>query len=86
MQTVFLIVYLFEAMIAFMYFYDNFEMKKGWLFTIGTVTGLYLLGFAMNIIDKNTYVINLIVFFLLIFCFRCYALKSTLKAQFFIQP
>ncbi len=83
MQLVFFIVYMFEALIAFMFFNDNFKMKKGYLYTTGVAVGLYLIGFMTNIIDKNTYFINLAVFLAINIAFALLCFKTNIKEVIF---
>lgn len=78
MQLVFFIVYMFEALIAFMFFNDNFKMKKGYLYTTGVAVGLYLIGFLTNIIDKNTYLINLAMFLTINIAFALLCFKTSI--------
>ncbi len=70
MQAFYLIVYIFESIIAYMYFSDNYERKIKTPIAIMVSLGVYLLGFAVNYFDNNTLVINLVCFFLinLLFC------------------
>ena len=83
MQLVFFIVYMFEALIALMFFNDIFKMKKGYLYTTGVAVGLYLIGFMTNIIDKNTYFINLAVFLAINIAFALLCFKTSIKKAIF---
>ena len=63
MQIFFFAVYLFEALIAFVYYYDNFKLKRSLPAAIAILSGLYLAAFAVNVLDNNLNVVNDIAFF-----------------------
>lgn len=62
-KIVFFIVYIAEALIAYMYFNDNYKIKRKHLTSLFIASGLYILGFCMNTIFGNNFIINMIVFF-----------------------
>ena len=61
----YLLVYVFESIIAYVYFSDNYEIKIKLAYSILLSLGLYLIGFAVNYIDKNSLAINLLTFFII---------------------
>ena len=83
MQLLFFIIYVIEALIALMYYHDNFKMKRSYLITVGTVLGLYALGFVGNILDKNTNYINGIIFFIINLAFGLICFEMSLKGALF---
>lgn len=83
MQFLFLLVYLIEAPIAFMYYYDNFKMKKKPVFTVLILLGLYLLAYVGNILDKNTNYINVTIFFVIHIIFGLLCFEMSVKSSIF---
>jgi len=69
-QIFYLLVYIFEAVIAFMYFSDNYNLRVRTPFAVLSVLVIYTTGFAINIVGGNNLAINLIGFFAmnLLFC------------------
>lgn len=69
-QLVFFTVYIFEAVIAYMYFNDNYNIKRKHLTSLFIVLCLYSLTFGINVIFHNNLTINLIMFFIinLVYC------------------
>ena len=58
-------LYCSEAVIAIIYFSENFEQKKNTYTTYFASIGFYIIGFAVNLIDNNIVIINLTVFLLI---------------------
>ncbi len=83
MQLLFLLVYLIEAPIAFMYYYDNFKLKRGTLFTVLILLGLYGVAFVGNILDNNTNYINCIIFFAIHIVFGLVCFEMSPKSSIF---
>ncbi|MDE5984719.1 MAG: hypothetical protein K2H13_05645, partial [Eubacterium sp.] len=69
-QLIFFIVYIIEALIAYMYFNDNYNIKRKHLTSLLIAFCLYSLTFGINVICDNNIAINLIMFFIinLVYC------------------
>ncbi len=83
MQIFFFAVYLFEALIAFVYYYDNFKLKRSLPAAIAILSGLYLAAFAVNILDNNLNVVNDIAFFAANLIFGSVCFEISLKSSVF---
>ncbi len=83
MQLFFLAVYLFEALIAFVYFIDNFKLKRSLPATFAILTVLYLAAFAVNILDNNINIINDVAFFAVNMIFGMLCFEISLKSCIF---
>lgn len=83
MQLFFLAVYLFEALIAFVYFFDNFKLKRSLPATFAILTVLYLAAFAVNILDNNINIINDVAFFSVNMIFGMLCFEISLKSCIF---
>lgn len=83
MQFFFLAVYLFEALIAFVYFFDNFKLKKSLPATFAILTLLYLAAFAVNILDNNVNIINDAAFFAVNLIFGTLCFEVSIKSCIF---
>ncbi|MBQ5996148.1 MAG: GHKL domain-containing protein [Clostridia bacterium] len=83
MTAVWIIIYVIEALIAFMYFYDNFKLKKGYLLTFATILGLYFICYWVNEIGQNNAIINEAAFLLATFAFAKYCFEISIKAAMF---
>lgn len=69
-QIFFFLVYVFEAVIAYIYFSENYEIKYKPKISFLIVVGLYTIGFLVNLIFNNNFIINDIAFILinLLYC------------------
>ncbi len=69
-QIFFFFVYIFGAVIAYIYFSENYEKKQKPYFSFLIAVGLYAFGFFINLIFNNNFIINEIAFFIinLIYC------------------
>ena len=83
MQTFFFAVYIFEAIIAFMYYSDNYKTKRNYWMTFSILFGLYILAFIANIIDGNSSYINGIVFFFINIVFSKVCFEISIKSCVF---
>ena len=83
MQIFFFAVYLFEALIAFVYYYDNFKLKRSLPAAIAILSGLYLAAFAVNVLDNNLNVVNDIAFFAANLIFGSVCFEISLKNSVF---
>lgn len=83
MQLLFLFIYLFEAVIAFIYYYDNYKIKRKITSAIFILLGLYISAFVLNIIDCNTNYINGAVFFIVNVIFSRLCFNIPLKSSLF---
>ena len=83
MQLFFLAVYLFKALIAFVYFFDNFKLKRSLPATFAILTVLYLAAFAVNILDNNINIINDVAFFSVNMIFGMLCFEISLKSCIF---
>ena len=61
-QIFFFIVYIFGAVIAYIYFYENYKLKLTQTGSFLIATGLYIIGFLFNLVFDNNFIINDIVF------------------------
>lgn len=83
MQLFFFIVYIFEAIIALIYFSDNYVLKKSHGYSIFLAIALYILGFLVNILDGNNFIINDFVFFLINIIISKSCFEISLKGSIF---
>ncbi len=69
-QIFFFFVYVFGAVIAYIYFSENYEIKYKPVISILISIGLYAVGFFVNLIFNNNFIINDIAFILinLLYC------------------
>lgn len=69
-QFVFFIVYIIEALIAYIYFDDNYKIKRKNSTSILLALVLYSLGFCMNAICDNNSIVNTVIFLIinLVYC------------------
>lgn len=79
-KIVFFIVYIAEALIAYIYFNDNYKIKRTPLTSILVAFGLYILGFCMNIIFSNNVVVNIIAFFIINLLYSKISFDISLKS------
>ena len=64
-QIFFFIVYIFGAVIAYIYFYENYELKLTQTGSFLIATGLYIIGFLFNLVFDNNFIINQCAFFII---------------------
>lgn len=83
MTAVWIIVFVIEALIAFMYFYDNFKLKKGYLFSFAIVFGLYAICFIVNLIGNNSIIFNEITFIVINILFAKLCFEISTKSAIF---
>lgn len=83
MQVIFLIVYFFEAIIAYIYFSDSFKRKKSAAITFLILISLYAAAFLINLFFSNITYLNAFVFFVINALFALSCFNTTLKAGIF---
>lgn len=62
-QLFYLLVYLFEAFIAYIYFSGSFEIKYKTHITVAVTVTLYLIGYIINVKTDNNIFLNAFIFF-----------------------
>lgn len=62
-QLSFLLLYVFEAFISYIYYSENFDKKHHYIITVISSLCLYLLGFTINLFDNNNFIVNVLSFF-----------------------
>ncbi len=82
-QIVFLIIYLAEAFISYIYFSDNFESRKTTLKSILIASALFFAGFLINLTVNNNIVVNLITFLLINFIYSKISFDILTKSALF---
>lgn len=82
-QIFFFFVYVFEAIIAFVYFNENYKLKRTNISTIIFLIGLYIAAFAVNIIDNNLNIVNDIMFFTINLLFSKLCFDISIKSSIF---
>ena len=77
MQLVFFVAYVFEALIAYIYYSDAFKLKRSVPFTMITSLLLYLAGFGENYLFNNNWFINVSFFIVIniVFAILCFETK-----------
>lgn len=83
MQVFFFCVYIFEAIVAYIYYSDNYTLRRSHIQTFIILLSLYVLAFGANIIDRNTNYINDIVFFAVNFIFSKACFNISTKSSIF---
>lgn len=76
-------IYIAEAFIAYTYFLDNYEIKKSNLNSILLACTLYIIGFSVNYIDKNNFIINMIAFFIINIVYSLVSFYISIKDSLF---
>lgn len=61
-QIFFFLVYIFSAVIAYIYFSENYELKYSQSTSLLISVGLYPIGFLVNLVFNNNFIINDIAF------------------------
>lgn len=82
-QIFFFLVYMFEAIIAFVYFNENYKLKRNNIITGIILIGLYIAAFFVNIIDRNLNIINDIMFFTINILFSKLCFDISVKSSIF---
>ena len=83
MQLLFFLVYIFEAIIAFIYYSENYSLKRSNIFTFSLLFGLYIIAYFANILDHNTNYINAIIIFLINLIFSKVCFDISIKSSIF---
>ncbi|MBE6835465.1 MAG: GHKL domain-containing protein [Ruminococcaceae bacterium] len=83
MQLFYFFIYIFEAIVAYLYFSDNYKerIKKAYLFPILFV--LYLIAFLVNIYANNTSYVNEITMLVVNFLFSKICFNISTKSSIF---
>ena len=83
MQIFYLFIYIFEAVVAYLYFSENYKekIKKSYLFPI--LFFLYFLAFLVNIFANNTSYVNEITMLVVNFLFSKLCFNITIKSSIF---
>ena len=82
-QIFFFLVYIFEAIIAFVYFNENYKLKRTHISAVIILIGLYIAAFVVNIIDHNLNIINDIMFFIINLLFSKLCFDISIKSSIF---
>lgn len=82
-QIFYFIIYMAEAVIAYMYFSDNYENKYKFRNSFAIVICLYILGFMVNYISHNNFVINMATFFIINIAYSLLSYEIALKDSIF---
>lgn len=79
-SIVYFIVYMAEALIAYMYFNDNYKIKRKQVTSVFIAFSLYILGFCMNIIFENNLVVNIIIFLIINIIYSIISFDISIKS------
>ena len=83
MTVVWVTIYVIEALIALMYFYDNFKLKMKLPIAFAIILGLYSICYFVNEIGNNQVIINEIAFFITTFVFAKLCFETSVKSALF---
>lgn len=82
-QLFYLLVYIFEAFIAYIYFLDNFETKfKHYTLMLFSVL-IYFVGFAFNYFLNNNFVVNVVLFLIINFVYCIFLFDAKIHNALF---
>lgn len=82
-QIFFFIVYIFGAVIAYIYFYENYELKLTQTGSFLIATGLYIIGFLFNLVFDNNFIINQCAFFIINILYCKISFNISFKSSIF---
>lgn len=83
MQAVYFAVYMVEALIAYMYFFDNYKIKKSHLVSALISFALYALYFSVNLIWDNNIILNAAFGVIANIAFSLLCFEITLRSSIF---
>ena len=78
-----MIVYVFEAIIAYIYFSDIYKVRRSHLFNFTVLLILYIIAFIVNIIFENKPYINEVFFFIVNLLYGLICFNISLKSCIF---
>lgn len=75
------LVYIIESIIAYIYFNENYNIKQKIFNSLLITLGLYSVGFGINILCDNNYIINDIVFLIINIIYSKLSFEISLKSS-----
>lgn len=83
MQLFFFFIYIFEAIIAYLYFSDNYKEKLKKIYSLVIVLVLYILAFVVNLVGNNNSLANEIAMLVVNYVFSKCCFKISTKSSIF---